>query len=146
MFDIDISSIFELDYIIEKTFFSKLKDNFDFPEGIKDTHIKALIIIKHAEKVTMSQVSQRLNLVKGAFTPVANRLIKFGFVEKIKNEKDKRVSHLILTQKGDEFISELLEILSNSIVKKIKKLSDEERDAYFAAIKFVLSTTKKISD
>lgn len=146
MFRIDIGSIFELNYIIEKTFFSELKNDFDFPDGIKDTHIKALIILNDGNGMTMSQVSHRLNLVKGAFTPVANRLIKFGFVEKKKSEKDKRVSYLALTGKGKEFVSDLIDALSNSIVKKIDKLSDEERDAYFAAIKLVVSTTKKIAD
>ena len=145
MYDIDIGSIFELNYILENTFFSKLNEYVDIPNEIKGTHIKALIIIKYGNEITMSQVSHRLNLVKGAFTPVANRLMKFDFVKKNKSEEDKRVSYLVLTQKGSDFVSDLLEVLSNSILEKISKLSDEQKDAYFAAIKFVLSTTKKIS-
>lgn len=146
MVESDIYSIFELNYIIENTFFSKLKDEFDFPHELKDAHIKTLIILHIDKKVSMSQVSHKLNLVKGAFTPVANRLIKFGFIKKIKSEEDKRVSYLILTQKGSEFVIGLFETLTNSILKKVNKLSDLEKDAYFAAINLVLSTTKKIAD
>ncbi|WP_105617014.1 MarR family winged helix-turn-helix transcriptional regulator [Vallitalea okinawensis] len=146
MREIDISSIFELNYIIENTFFSKLKDKFDFPDEIKDTHIKALIIINEGNKITMSQVSQKLNLVKGAFTPVANRLINFGFVEKMRCEEDKRVSYLSLTQAGSDFVTDLMGIITDDILNKINKLSDDEQEAYFAAIKFIVSTTKKIMD
>lgn len=146
MYNIDIGSIFELNYTIHNTFFSKLNEDFEIPEGLNDTHIKTLIIMKYAKEITMSQVSHRLDLVKGAFTPVANRLIKFRFIEKIKSEKDKRISYLVLTPEGSEFVSSLLEALSNGILQKLSKLSDEEKEAYFAAIKFVLSTTKKISD
>ncbi|WFD10206.1 MarR family transcriptional regulator [Tepidibacter hydrothermalis] len=146
MCNIDISSIFELNYTIENTFFSKINDDFEIKEGLKDTHIKALIIIKYGNGITMSETSHRLNLVKGAFTPVANRLIEFGLIEKIKSEKDKRVTHLVLTEEGESFSTDLLEVVSNGILAKVDKLSDEEKEAYFAAIKFVLSTTKKISD
>jgi hypothetical protein len=38
MYNIDIDSI--LNYVIQNTFFSKLNQAFNIPNGIKDTHIK----------------------------------------------------------------------------------------------------------
>lgn len=142
----NISDLFELNHVMYSTFFNDLGRDFIVPNDLKSAHIKSLIIIKFAgEKMTMKDVSKGLNMVKGAFTPVANRLIKFEFIQKEKSENDKRVSYLILTEKGNEFVSEVIDILEKRVTKKLSVLSSEEQAAYLSAVRLVLSTTRKIA-
>lgn len=94
----------------------------------------------------MSSVSQGLNLEKGSFTPVANRLIQYDYIEKVCSKEDKRVSYLILTEKGQEFVDRLYEGIKKHIQKKLEILGEDEREVYFAAIRLVLSISKKIEN
>ena len=63
-------------------------------------------IAKSAENNAANSVSRHLKITPGSLTVAVNTLIAKGYAERKKDEKDKRVARLYLTEKGQR-ISEL---------------------------------------
>lgn len=144
LIDKDFFRILELNYIIEDVFFKGFQE-LDLPYKFSSSQIKTLINLDTDEDMTMSEVSKRLNIEKGSFTPVANKLIDIGCIEKKKSLEDKRISYLVLTDKGKEYVKILWDKVSSKIYDKLRILSEEEQDAYFASISYIVSMTKKMN-
>lgn len=137
-------SLLAINPIIDSTFFNDLHKTFTVPDELNTTHIKTMVIVGDKEKQTMSSVSKELNLEKGSFTPVANRLINNGYIQKVQSSEDRRIWYLELTKKGKDFVAELRENLDKHVQKKLGSLDEDERNLYFAAIQIVINITKKI--
>lgn len=101
-FDHNIRSIFELQSLVDTLFFKSFIQDYSMPEGLNQTHLKALINIRFNDGCPMSDISHRLGMEKGSFTPVANKLISMGLIRKTRSQTDKRVYNLDLTENGRE--------------------------------------------
>lgn len=98
-----INHIFRVKGKYEQLFFKSFFNTFDFEDDLTHTHVIAMIILELDGPSRMSYISERLNLEKGSFTPVACRLIDLGYVIKVRDENDKRAYILRLTDKGQAF-------------------------------------------
>ena len=65
----------------------------------------------------MSELAIALHLTPGAITTASDHLNEQGYISRIRDEEDRRVVHLELTEKGDLKLKEL-----QSEGKKIMKL------------------------
>ncbi|KRM61846.1 transcriptional regulator [Paucilactobacillus vaccinostercus DSM 20634] len=65
---------------------------------INELHLVHAITL-HEQKTT-SAVAHELHLSKGSLTSSVNMLVKRGYVERIRNQQDRRVINLTLTSKG----------------------------------------------
>jgi DNA-binding MarR family transcriptional regulator len=139
-----LKSILELRSRIEKVYFKEFEESFDFPFKINHTHIKTMIFLNLEGEKPMSVISDKLNLEKGSFTPVANNLIEQGFIEKIPDNKDKRVFNLFLTEKGRDFAIDFCQTHNIYVNKLLEVLSEEEKNRYFEAIALINDITNKI--
>ena len=66
--------------------------------SIKEIH--AIIAITMYDHQTASEVARKLHLTPGTLTTTIDRLIKKGYVRRIRGEDDRRVIRLGLTKKG----------------------------------------------
>lgn len=65
---------------------------------IKEMHaINAISMYNHQ---TISQVAKKLHLTPGTMTTMADRLIRKGYVKRVRDEADRRIVRLFLTRKG----------------------------------------------
>ena len=144
--DEDLKSIFSLKANIEMVFFKAYIMNSSMPKPLNFTHAKTLIHLFFRGAMSMSDISRHLNLEKGSFTPVANILIKMGYVSKIHSSEDRRIYNLELTEKGYEFAKAYTTDHVNFVKEKLTLLSDEEKEAYFGAIYTLIELTEKLKD
>lgn len=130
-----------IEYIIFKPYFQE----FDFPKGMNETHLKALMNLRFTGASPMSEVSRRLSLEKGSFTPVANRLIDLNLIVKRRSEKDKRVYLLELTEEGRSLTQKVLDGHHVYIESLLENITDKEQKAFFEAVVTVRETLKKMA-
>src|SRR5699024_10990150 len=72
----------------------------------------------------MSELAETLHLTPGAVTTASDRLIYQGYIARISDAADRRVSRLDLTQKGKEKLNELQNQgrkIMKSVFKDIQK-------------------------
>ncbi len=110
------------------------------------SQIITLIILKIHGPMRMSYVSEKLNMEKGSFTPVAKRLYEMGYIEKCRDEKDKRSFILALTEEGEKLAQKTMDDHLVYIQNLIDIFDDEERDRFFNAIHDVMVLSKKIEE
>ena len=86
-------------------------------------YIEAIHILKGP---TLSDLVRFFNVTNPTVSVTINRLIKMGFVMKTQSESDKRVFHILLTDKGKQII-EMEEKAKHAFVHMIReKLKEEE--------------------
>lgn len=140
-----VQSIFEIHANIETVFFREFMHNYDLPKGINSTHMKTMLMISSKNSSTMSDVSKRLTLEKGSFTPVANRLIKLGFVEKNRSDHDKRVYTLSLTESGRKVTNDFKEAHFAYLDDLLGTLDGDEEETLVQQIEEITTLIRKIS-
>lgn len=94
----------------------------DLGASLSMTEVHILEAIQKSESNMMSQIAKRLMVTQGTLTVSASKLIKKGYVERVRDEKDKRIVRLLLTEKADpilaihdEFHEEMIEKLLNEL-------------------------------
>lgn len=92
--------------------------------SIKEMHtVEAIgMYVEH----TTSEVAKKLNITAGTLTVAINALVKKGYVERIRMEKDRRVVKLGLTKKG-RLLYRLHDKFHREMVKNtIRDMEDQE--------------------
>ena len=91
---------------------------------IKEMHaIDAITMYNHQ---TISQVAEKLHLTPGTMTSMADRLIRKGYVERIRDKDDRRIVRLRLTKRG-RVLYRAHRAFHNMMVERfLKGMNDEE--------------------
>ena len=123
----EFQALAELRYLGRK-FLRFSKDLLQEKAGLNPEQYEALLAIKAfpAESLTISQLSERLQVKHHSAVNIVDRLVERKLVRRHAGEKDRRERHLELTDKGEKLIEELASIhyreLANRSDEMIKAL------------------------
>ena len=92
----------------------------------------------------MSDISNKLGLEKNSFTPVAKLLLEKGYIDRTKDENDRRAYILTLTDKGNKRAKGFMDRHIGFMEGQLSQLTDEEKELYFSAINLVVKLTKRL--
>lgn len=99
---------------------------------IKDMHTIAAISMY--ETRTASQVAEMVHLTPSAMTSVIDKLVKKGYVERHRDDNDRRVVHLVLTHNG-RTVFRAHEAFHRGMAHSLfDSLSDDETEAVKKAV------------
>jgi DNA-binding MarR family transcriptional regulator len=130
-----LKTVFELRHTLEHVMFKDFHAIYDYKDGMNQTHMISLMALYISGPLTMTNLSKKLNIEKGSFTPVANKLIKFGYVKKERNEIDKRVYQLSLTKRGNEIAKDYGKSHVRYVSELLSKLDEEKKEQFFNAVR-----------
>lgn len=141
-----VEGIFDLKYSLENVFFRSFSNTFSFEsdEKLFHSHIITLVILSYHGTLAMSEVSHKLNLEKGSFTPVAAKLIELEYMTKTQGIEDKRVYNLTLTSQGRKIAEEFKEKHKAFVSQLITQFTQDEKQEYFEAVNKVQAMTKRL--
>lgn len=112
-----------------------LKDMIGETLSIKEFHTLEIIYSTMASKVnTAGTIAKRLGITLGTCTTNIDRLISKGLVNKVKNDADRRVVYIELTEKGKQAHLKHTSMHKKSISRAIEKLSTSEKVALMNAV------------
>ncbi len=117
--------------LIEKLFVS-YKKTFSDSKKILDKHSigiahhKVIHLISMYRGITISQLLKKLKITKQSLNRVLKDLIKLEIIIFKKNEKDTRVKHVFLNQKGEKISNEIFELQKKRIYNALLNSSSEE--------------------
>ncbi len=118
--------------LIHKTF-SDYKPPLEL-QKLNRTQIKTLVILHYNPHWKMSTISGHLNLKKGSFTTVIDSLIEYSFIEKKRDEKDRRAFELTLTDSGLRLVLQHVKKAGNHLKDKFSSLPAESYEKFVNAI------------
>lgn len=83
---------------------------------------------------TMSEVANELNITVGTLTIAINNLVKKGYVQRSKSEKDRRIVQISLTKRGKLVYRIHSKFHSDMIKETISGLTDEEEEVLITSL------------
>lgn len=119
----------------------------------KDVSIKEMHTIEAIgmyQEHTTSQVARKLGITVGTLTVSVNNLVRKGYVNRVRNNEDRRVVKLALTKKG-RLLYRLHDKFHRDMVKEtIEEMSEEEAEILMRGLKnlhgFLERTKEQLPD
>ena len=121
----------QLKQIIEKLFTS-YKESFTDGKKTLDkysigiAHHKVMHLLSLYEGITISELLNKLRITKQSLNRVLQELIKLEIIFFKKDQRDTRVKHVFLTDKGKKLFEEIFLIQKKRIYDALLKSSSEE--------------------
>ncbi|RKX84707.1 MAG: hypothetical protein DRP70_12780 [Spirochaetes bacterium] len=110
---------------LHKTLLSEFHPDIG-PAGLNQTHWRSLMYIADSGSECMTGVGRHVGLEAGSFTPVADRLITEGLVERISDSRDRRRTLLKITDTGELTVKELKRMMKAHFADKLSVLSEKQ--------------------
>ena len=89
-------------------------------------HHRAIHLIERHEGLTVSDLLNKLKITKQSLNRVLNDLIRLEVITFKKNEKDTRIKHVFLNDKGKRIFNEIFEVQKKRIYKALLDSNSEE--------------------
>lgn len=86
-------------------------------------------------KLTMKRIAEITGKDKSTITPLVNKLLELGYISKVKDETDKRVTYIILTGKGNQIKDKYNAISDEVYATAYKDFSQEEKEIFLKLLK-----------
>ncbi|WMT43171.1 MarR family winged helix-turn-helix transcriptional regulator [Paenibacillus sp. D2_2] len=97
-------------------------------EGIGTSHGDIIYALLNMPRMTMADISQRINKDKSTVTALVEKLVQLGYVTKERSQEDARVVYVALTPKGSE-LEQIFESISHNMLDVFYfNISDEEKE------------------
>lgn len=105
--------------------------------------ILALVFLYRNKSANMTEISDYISAPLNTTTGVISRLEKKMMVERIRDNKDRRVVNIVLTKKAEEFINEEKKIFEYYFKELYKSLTQEEKIAAMSIFNKVITILKQ---
>lgn len=92
-----------------------------------------IFTLKEKGPLAMTQLSNELLTSKQQMTPIIDKLIEFGFVERKHDEIDRRIVKITLSSSGKLFLEKQKMEMFDMLKTKIQNLSDDDLSTLYKA-------------
>ncbi|MCM0598548.1 MarR family winged helix-turn-helix transcriptional regulator [Periweissella fabalis] len=100
--------------------------------SLRDMHTIEAISLD--ENQTVSQVAHTMCLSPGSMTKIIDKLVALLYVKRMPSKIDRRITHLGLTEKGQQLFLEHLHFHQAMVQALTREMSDREIDALIQGI------------
>lgn len=115
---------------------AELRECLDMPLS----HMQVLSALSTQGDMSVTEISRRFGIAKPNITPLIDHLTDAGWVERTKNNRDRRVVNVTILPEGREKVEKSLEAMRERVAKWKKGMDDEE----FAELQDALKTIVRI--
>ena len=99
-----------------------------------------LILIEQYNNPSISILGKKLKVSKSQMTPRIDKLVKAGFIDRMQDEKDRRIIRIALTSEGRNFIKNSQKTVKGDMKQLLSTLTFKE----IVELKKSIKTIKKI--
>lgn len=75
-------------------------------DGFSELSMRQLLYLEtiaRMDRPAFSELAEKLEVTRPSVTALVQKLIRMGYVKKVQSEEDRRVYHIVLTPKGEQF-------------------------------------------
>ncbi|MBJ6362736.1 MarR family winged helix-turn-helix transcriptional regulator [Paenibacillus sp. GCM10012307] len=136
-------------YALFKIFLKKIGEEWKSRSGdnLPLSHIRMLTVLQRREKEKVAELADCLHVTPGAITGIADKLIQRGYVERRRDETDRRVVYLQLTEEGQSAVKGLDSIQQQLYADILARLDMQDiehlKRIFSTMIELVDSTNRK---
>lgn len=93
-----------------------------------------LLTLLDKKRATVGELAEQLALSPSATTIAVNRLTQIGYIDRSRDESDRRLVWLQLSEEGERRICRFKDQRNEFLIQMLSCLSDEEADQFFALL------------
>lgn len=98
--------------------------------------------LNHNLRMTISELAEQLFLSPSATTIAVNRLVRDGHILRSRDETDRRVVWVELTEQGKEIVTQLRNRRKNMLRNMFSNISEDEAEQFLAITRKMLTPLK----
>ena len=102
--------------------------------GIPLSHVQVLFMLQDAGTMSVSEISRRLGIAKPNITPLVDRLLESGLVDRQRDVSDRRVVNVVILPAGEEKLAAIRRTISEQVLGQVETLSSAEFKELFDAL------------
>jgi len=112
--------------------------------GIPSSYFKILMYLGiHKDKKTQTEITEFAQFKPSTISVTLQNMERDGYIFREKDEKDKRVTFILLTNKGKEAAALIKEVFDNIEKDIIDSFSDSQLEIFRTALKAVFERLEK---
>ena len=85
--------------------------------------------------LTMKEIAKKTSKDKSTITVLVNKLLKLGYIKKVKSKQDNRVTFIVLTKKAEDIKDKYIKICRNLNQTVYKGFSENEKEVFLTLLK-----------
>ena len=94
--------------------------------GLTVPQITAIKFIAHRKKVTVSELSEEMNITKATVSGILNRLENMNIIKRIRSKEDKRIVYIVFSDEGLSLAKDIKHIMNNCFENIFSDVSKED--------------------
>lgn len=114
---------------VVRTAFAQIEEDITLP------HLEIMKILQEEGTKYIAEIGERLQIPKPQMTHLIDRLEKLEIAVRQADTTDRRMSNIMLTDKGRRIIEELDQVINESIKAKLSYLTEEELQELSVSLK-----------
>ncbi len=107
--------------------------------GITGPQLLLMNELNRKGDLPLNEIAKRINLSNATTTEIIKRLEKRGYIEKKRNEQDKRQLVVNLTSWGQEMLSNAPSLLQERFINEFNKLEEWEQNSLLSTLQRIAS-------
>lgn len=115
-------------FVVERRVHAKLRDIM--PEELTVDQFKTIRYLRYNGSCTSSELSDIFCVGKSSITSIITRLSDKGLIERMPEEKDRRVINLALSDEGKRICDFMEEQVQNVLMEVINRFDEQEALAF----------------
>jgi len=97
-------------------------EKYDEHNDLSQSHLHILFYLDNLGKMPISDIAKGLNISKSNMSPLIKKLFEHKFIERVKDENDKRFILVDISEIGKNLIDEHKKNVTNNLIIKLSKL------------------------
>jgi DNA-binding MarR family transcriptional regulator len=93
---------------------------------VSPLHFEIMRLLKENDTLHITEIGERLQLARAQMTHLIDKLVELGMVERQADSADRRVTNILLTDKGSDFLDEHGGNIWKATKEFLSGLTDEE--------------------
>ena len=115
------------------------------PLGIRGCHYGYLMYLSHNEGVSQEELTEHMMVDKATTARAIGKLEELGYIRRTRDERDRRVYHVHLTEKGSSSGPRIREVLDRWAEIMLKDFTRDERDMMIRFLRRIEENSRGIT-
>ncbi|TCX53860.1 MarR family transcriptional regulator [Dehalobacter sp. 14DCB1] len=117
-----------LDHLLQRLTVSTQRQKSDFAEklGISRQQFEVLTIIFEKGQITMGELCKEISSACSTATDLADKLERAGYVERIREKRDRRIVRLNILPKGEKLVKSVIETRTERLESILESFEQED--------------------
>lgn len=113
---------------------NELLNNFYAPYGLTVVQAMVLLELHRNGEQNITDLSNRVCMVKGNLSQLCKRLEKNGLIERVRDSEDERYVNIKMTKYSENIVKELEEKISNNRIPILLQIENHKKSSIMEAL------------